>query len=117
MFLCSGQIVNIVHDSKVAARLASKGLPEAVMIDCSHGNSLKNHLKQADVVDSMAEQLTPGSRTIVGATIEGHLVEGRQDYGRTSPSTARASRTPASRSSKPNHSWRAWPTHKRPGLN
>ena len=68
------------HVSKVAARLASKGLPEAVMIDCSHGNSLKNHLKQADVVDSMAEQLTAGSRTIVGAMIESHLVEGRQDY-------------------------------------
>ena len=68
------------HVSKVAARLASKGLPEAVMIDCSHGNSLKNHLKQADVVDSMVEQLTSGSRTIVGAMIESHLVEGRQDY-------------------------------------
>jgi len=68
------------HVAKVAARLASKGLPEAVMIDCSHGNSLKNHLKQADVVASMAEQLITGSRTIVGAMIESHLVEGRQDY-------------------------------------
>jgi 3-deoxy-7-phosphoheptulonate synthase len=68
------------HVAKVAARLASKRLPEAVMIDCSHGNSLKNHLKQADVVDSMVEQLTAGSRTIVGAMIESHLVEGRQDY-------------------------------------
>ena len=68
------------HVSKVAARLASKGLAEAVMIDCSHGNSLKNHLKQADVVSSMAEQIGAGSRVIVGAMIESHLVEGRQDY-------------------------------------
>ena len=50
------------------------------MIDCSHGNSLKNHLKQADVVSSMAEQIGAGSRVIVGAMIESHLVEGRQDY-------------------------------------
>ena len=31
------------HVSKVCARLAAKGLRETVMIDCSHGNSLKDH--------------------------------------------------------------------------
>ena len=41
------------HVAKVAARLAAKGLPEAVMIDCSHGNSLKDHLKQADVATAV----------------------------------------------------------------
>ena len=52
------------HVSKVAARLSAKGLPETVMIDCSHGNSLKDHLKQANVVESMAEQIRAGSRVI-----------------------------------------------------
>ncbi len=40
------------HVSKVCARLAAKGLRETVMIDCSHGNSLKDHGKQADVAAS-----------------------------------------------------------------
>ncbi len=68
------------HVSKVAARLSAKGLPETVMIDCSHGNSLKDHLKQAHVVESMAEQIRAGSRVITGAMLESHLVEGRQDF-------------------------------------
>ena len=68
------------HVSKVAARLSAKGLPETVMIDCSHGNSLKDHLKQANVVESMAEQIRAGSRIITGAMLESHLVEGRQDF-------------------------------------
>src|SRR5207249_11646287 len=37
------------HIAKVCARVASKGLGETVMVDCSHGNSLKDHRKQADV--------------------------------------------------------------------
>ena len=34
-----------------------KGCAETVMIDCSHGNSLKDHGKQADVAASMCEQV------------------------------------------------------------
>jgi 3-deoxy-7-phosphoheptulonate synthase len=68
------------HVSKVCARLAAKGLREAVMIDCSHGNSLKDHDKQADVAVSMCEQVAAGSWQIFGAMLESHLVAGRQDY-------------------------------------
>jgi 3-deoxy-7-phosphoheptulonate synthase len=68
------------HIAKVCARLAAKGLRETVMVDCSHGNSHKDHLKQADVAEAIAEQIAAGSRQIVGAMIESHLVEGRQDY-------------------------------------
>jgi 3-deoxy-7-phosphoheptulonate synthase len=68
------------HVAKVCAKLASKGLREAVMIDCSHGNSLKDHEKQKDVARSIAEQVAGGSRQVVGAMIESHLVAGRQDY-------------------------------------
>ena len=50
------------------------------MIDCSHGNSLKDHRKQADVAASICEQVASGSRQIFGAMLESHLVEGRQDY-------------------------------------
>ena len=68
------------HVSKVCARLAAKGLRETVMIDCSHGNSLKDHGKQAEVAASMCEQVASGSWQIFGAMLESHLVEGRQDY-------------------------------------
>jgi len=64
----------------VGARLASKGLRESVMIDCSHGNSQKDHRKQAEVAASIAEQVAAGSWRVMGAMLESHLVEGRQDY-------------------------------------
>jgi 3-deoxy-7-phosphoheptulonate synthase len=68
------------HITKVCARLASKGLHERVMVDCSHGNSHKDHLKQADVVADVSAQIAGGSRRIFGVMLESHLVEGRQDY-------------------------------------
>ena len=68
------------HVGKVSARLALKGLRESVMVDCSHGNSHKDHEKQALVAASICEQVAAGSRRIVGAMIESHLVDGRQDY-------------------------------------
>jgi 3-deoxy-7-phosphoheptulonate synthase len=68
------------HIAKVCARLASKGLHDRVMVDCSHGNSHKEHRRQADVAAAIAEQIASGSRLIFGAMLESHLVEGRQDY-------------------------------------
>ena len=68
------------HVAKVGARLAAKGLREAVMVDCSHGNSLKDHEKQAVVAAAICEQVAGGSRGIFGAMLESHLVDGRQDY-------------------------------------
>ena len=68
------------HVAKVGARLAAKGLRESVMVDCSHGNSLKDHEKQADVAAAICEQVAGGSRRIFGAMLESHLVDGRQDY-------------------------------------
>ena len=50
------------------------------MIDCSHGNSQKDHRRQSDVAASIAQQVAGGSRQIFGAMIESHLVEGRQTY-------------------------------------
>jgi 3-deoxy-7-phosphoheptulonate synthase len=68
------------HVGKVCARLAAKGLDETVMVDCSHGNSLKDHTKQCEVATSVCEQVASGSWHIFGAMLESHLVEGRQDY-------------------------------------
>ncbi len=74
------------HVAKVSGRLAAKGLRERVMVDCSHGNSHKDHLKQADVVADVCAQVAGGSQQIFGVMLESHLVEGRQDYVAGQPS-------------------------------
>lgn len=75
------------HVEKACARLSSKGLREGVMVDCSHGNSQKDHRRQADVAASISDQIASGSRRIFGAMLESHLVGGRQDYVPGRPST------------------------------
>lgn len=67
------------HVAKVRAQLDAKRLIPSVLIDCSHGNSQKDHLKQATVAAALCEQLEAGSHQIFGAMIESHLIEGRQD--------------------------------------
>ncbi|KAJ7513118.1 3-deoxy-7-phosphoheptulonate synthase [Mycena galericulata] len=62
----------------------------SIMIDCSHGNSKKNHLNQALVVESICSQLAQGSRNITGVMLESNLHGGRQDVPKgKSPSCAR----------------------------
>jgi 3-deoxy-7-phosphoheptulonate synthase len=69
------------HVRDACRLLAARGLSEMVMVDCSHGNSEKDHRRQAIVARSLAEQVAAGSREIVGVMLESHLVEGRQNYG------------------------------------
>jgi len=59
--------------------LARHGLDGRLMIDASHGNSSKQHERQADVADAVACQLEAGERRIVGVMVESNLVAGRQD--------------------------------------
>ena len=68
------------HVRDVSNRLRATGLPEMVMIDCSHGNSEKDYRRQAEVAASVSQQVGGGSWQIFGAMLESHLVEGRQDY-------------------------------------
>lgn len=72
---------NYDRESVAAACAALKdvGLREQVMIDCSHANSGKSHLRQVDVSEDIARQLTDGDKRIIGVMIESHLEEGRQD--------------------------------------
>ena len=58
--------------------LAKADLPEKVMIDCSHGNSYKDHNKQIDVANSLAEQINTGNQSIFGVMIESFMVAGNQ---------------------------------------
>jgi len=60
--------------------LADAGRQPSVMVDCSHGNSGKNHDKQPDVVRNVAAQIAGGSRQVFGVMIESHLVAGAQSF-------------------------------------
>jgi 3-deoxy-7-phosphoheptulonate synthase len=61
------------------AELARAGLPERLMIDCSHANAAKQYRRQLEVAEDIGRQLAGGERRIVGAMVESHLVEGRQE--------------------------------------
>ncbi len=54
-------------------------LPARLMIDCSHGNSQKDHTRQAQVAQAIADQVAAGAQDIFGVMLESHLVAGRQD--------------------------------------
>ena len=63
------------------ALLGKAGLPQRLVIDCSHGNSNKDHLRQPLVADDVAGQIEAGQDGIAGVMLESFLVPGRQDLG------------------------------------
>lgn len=68
------------HIADAVALLQSRNLRGRLMIDCSHGNSGKDHNNQSNGAESVADQIASGSNSILGVMIESHLVEGRQNY-------------------------------------
>ncbi|BBF99891.1 MULTISPECIES: 3-deoxy-7-phosphoheptulonate synthase [Pseudonocardia] len=64
-----------------AAELRKAGLPDRVVVDASHGNSGKDHVRQAGVVGELAERIAAGERAVTGLMMESFLVEGRQELG------------------------------------
>ncbi|BFZ57853.1 3-deoxy-7-phosphoheptulonate synthase [Savitreella phatthalungensis] len=53
----------------------------SIMVDCSHGNSSKNHNNQPIVNKDVADQVAAGNRQIVGVMIESHIHAGAQKVG------------------------------------
>ena len=59
-------------------RLKEADLPHRVMIDCSHGNSAKDHKRQPAVARAIAAQVAQGAQDVFGVMLESHLIEGNQ---------------------------------------
>ena len=59
--------------------LRNAGLPERLMIDCSHANSRKDYRRQVDVCAETGTHIASGDGRIIGVMVESNLVEGRQD--------------------------------------
>ncbi len=71
--------------------LKNAGLPETLMVDCSHANSSKQHARQTDVAREIAAQVAGGSRKVFGVMVESHLEDGAQKFnpGQDNPQTLR----------------------------
>jgi 3-deoxy-7-phosphoheptulonate synthase len=82
----TGPNFDAAHVAELCGRLSAKSLPTRVMVDCSHGNSEKNHTKQQIAAAAISRQVASGSWAIFGAMLESNLVEGRQDYVPGAPS-------------------------------
>jgi len=55
-------------------------LPPRLMVDCSHGNSVKDHTRQAAVAGEVCRQVSGGSQKILGVMIESNLAAGKQTF-------------------------------------
>ncbi len=67
------------HVAAALAAVRQAGMPPTVMVDASHGNSRKDHRRQAVVARELATQIGGGERGIAGVMIESFLLAGRQD--------------------------------------
>ncbi len=59
-------------------KLKEAKLPVRIAIDCSHGNSRKDHRLQASVFETVMQQIVDGNTSIVGMMLESNLYEGNQ---------------------------------------
>ncbi len=58
--------------------LREAGVPAKIIVDCSHGNSLKNPANQPRVLESVINQRMAGDKTIVGFMMESNIMAGSQ---------------------------------------
>jgi 3-deoxy-7-phosphoheptulonate synthase len=72
------------HVTAAAETLRKAGLPDAIMIDCSHANSAKDPARQHLVWESLLAQRAAGGSEIIGAMIESNIHFGAQPSGEPS---------------------------------
>lgn len=60
-------------------------LARRILIDCSHGNSQRQHEKQIDVFKNSIDQIDKGNRAIRGLILESHINGGNQPWPSQNP--------------------------------
>lgn len=68
------------HIANTEALLTKAGLPQSILVDCSHDNSAKQPERQPEVMHELLAQITAGNRSIMGAMIESNLAAGNQPF-------------------------------------
>jgi 3-deoxy-7-phosphoheptulonate synthase len=76
----SGPNYSEQHVEAAAGATLRKGLARPVWVDCSHGNSGKDHRLQAHACRAVLEQVRAGRNAIGGLLIESNLCEGQQTW-------------------------------------
>ncbi|KRF16618.1 phospho-2-dehydro-3-deoxyheptonate aldolase [Nocardioides sp. Soil797] len=66
------------HVAAARSRLADAGLNPRLIVDASHGNSNKSHVRQAGVAAELGDQVAAGGSGIAGVMLESFLVAGAQ---------------------------------------
>lgn len=62
----------------VEEKLINASLPARIVIDCSHGNSNKDHRQQSAVFENVIQQILDGNKSIMGMMLESNINEGNQ---------------------------------------
>jgi len=68
------------HVAAACREIEAARLPCRLMVDASHANSSKQHLRQIDVMRDVGAQLAAGTRCIFGVMVESHLHAGAQKF-------------------------------------
>ncbi|WP_108650384.1 3-deoxy-7-phosphoheptulonate synthase [Dongshaea marina] len=89
LILRGGKVPNYHQEDieQASAALARAEQPSRVMVDFSHGNSLKQFDKQLHVAEVIGAQLAEGNRNIAGVMVESFIKEGRQQLNLPHPLT------------------------------
>ncbi len=58
--------------------IEKSGIPNNIMVDCSHANSNKDPSLQPLVMDNVSNQILEGNKSIIGLMVESHLKFGAQ---------------------------------------
>ena len=76
------------HVAAACREIEAAQLDCSLMVDCSHANSSKDHVRQLAVAQDVAAQLKAGGRCIFGVMVESHLQGGAQKFsaGKDDPS-------------------------------
>ncbi|KAI9309468.1 3-deoxy-7-phosphoheptulonate synthase [Cunninghamella echinulata] len=83
---CNGPNFSSNHVQQAKYQLKKHQLtPSSIMIDCSHGNSNKDHRNQPKVAKYIADQIAQGEDGITGIMLESHLFEGKQSIPEDGP--------------------------------
>ena len=69
-----------INIEQARLKLIEKNMPETIMVDCSHGNSMKKYQGQAIVFRNVIDQIIAGNDALIGLMLESNLHEGNQKY-------------------------------------
>jgi len=75
----SGPNYSHAQVSAAALALQQADTNTRMLVDCSHDNSGKNHLKQPEVLAEIGAQIRAGSQHLLGVMIESNIVAGKQE--------------------------------------